>query len=75
VRARTIALPARILKRWDAIAAKQLCHRAAQLDQENEELQRRLRWAEQLADRWHDHTAPTDIEDVGAEGVTMQVLA
>jgi hypothetical protein len=75
VRVRTVALPTHILKRWDEIAATQLCQRAAELDAENEELQRRLRWAEQLADRWHDHTAPTDIEEVGAEGVTMQVLA
>ena len=75
MRVRIITLPTRVLKRWDVIAAEQLCQRAVELEAENEELQRRLRWAEQLADRWHDHTVPTDIEDVGAEGVGMQVLA
>ena len=73
-RTRSIALPTRVLTRWDAIAAAQLCQRAAELEAENEQLQRRLRWAEQLADGVHEQSATWD-EDAGVEGIAMQVLA
>ena len=72
---RTIAVPTHVLKAWDVIAAVQLCQRAAELDAENENLQRRLRWAEQLTVRTHTHSTWDDDTSVGSEGVTLQVLA
>lgn len=42
-------LPARIRRRWDAIARQQLIDRALQLDEENAELRSQLRWAEDCA--------------------------
>lgn len=42
-------LPARVRRRWDAIALQQLADRALQLHDENDELRSKLRWAEDCA--------------------------
>ena len=71
---RTIALPTRVFEQWDAIAVAQLCQRAVELDAENEDLQRRLRWAEQLCRVTHEQSTPWET-DVTVEGVALQVQA
>ena len=48
-------LPRRLLRRWDALAAPQLCERIAQLEAENEELRRQLYWAEDAAEHWQQN--------------------
>jgi len=55
-RVRTVVLPARVLKRWDRLAAAQLCAAVADLAQENEQLRRDLASAEDAADHWHANT-------------------
>lgn len=47
-------IPARILKRWDTIALEQLAQRALQLEDENTDLARELRWSEESACMWQD---------------------
>lgn len=42
-------VPTAILRRWDVIAAAQLCEAASRLAAENERLEIELRWADQAA--------------------------
>lgn len=45
-------LPARIRRRWDALAARQLAEVAVTLAADNEQLTKEVYWAEQSADMW-----------------------
>lgn len=62
-------LPARIRRRWDAIALQQLAEAAVALAAENDELAARVRWAEESADMWQQIA---EIEqERGTVGLTM----
>lgn len=48
----TALVPTEILRKWDRIAAVQLCEAASRLAEQNEELERRVYFAEDCADMW-----------------------
>jgi hypothetical protein len=68
--AHVAVLPRSIRVKWDRIAISQLADRAAQLDDENEDLRRRLYWAEDAAEHWQENAMQL-ANDGGGAGLTI----
>jgi len=62
-------LPSRVRRRWDVIALQQLAEAAVVLSEHNEELERRVYWAEQCADSWEREAEIA--RDGGVAGLTI----
>jgi len=56
---------ASMLKRWDRLAAPQLCERVASLAEENEELRQQLSWADECVEHWHDNAVELAGDNAG----------
>lgn len=65
----TAIVPTEILRKWDRIAAVQLCEAAARLVEQNDDLARRAYWAEQSADMWERDAEIA--RDGGIAGLTI----